>query len=106
MATKKTPLRRHDAENEIKTLHKHLSYANRVIELFLPPQTSEVLDIMETVVKQGIDGAFSGDRGFTLEQYAQYLSNLTFDALHNSGIKDEESFEETKIFRDDVLDRD
>ncbi len=96
MATKKTPLRRSDKDERTRLI-KNLSYANRVIELFLPPQTSEVLDIMETVVKRGLDEAFSGDRGFTLEQYAQYLSNLTFDALHNTGIRDEESFSETAL---------
>ncbi len=103
MTTKKTPLRRREAESEIKTLHKHLSYANRVIELFLPPETSEVLDIMETVVKRGLEDAFCSDQGFTLEQYAQYLSNLTYDALHNSRIKDEESFQETVRDPEDQL---
>lgn len=106
MKDKKTPLQRQDAEITIRRLQKNLSYTNRVIELFLPPQTSDVLDIMELVVTRGISGAFEEiGQGMTLEQYAQHLSNLIFDALHTKELKDEESFEsteETKIFRDDI----
>lgn len=93
MKEKKTPLRRQEAETTIERLRNDLSYTNRVIELFLPPETSEVLDIMELVVKRGISGAFEEiGQGFTLEQYAQYLSNLTYDALHTKKLHDEESF--------------
>lgn len=103
MTTKKTPLRRQDMELGLKTLRSQLAYTNRVIELFLPPETSDVLDIMELVVKRGISGAFEEiGQGMTLEQYAQHLSNLIFDALHTKELKDEESFEETALHPEDV----
>ncbi len=90
MAEKKT--RRSD-EDERNRLIKNLSYANRVIELFLPPETSDVLAIMEVVVKRGLSEAFNElEDGITIEQYAQYLSNLTYDALHSTRIQDEQSF--------------
>lgn len=98
-----SPLRRQDAEITIKRLQKNLSYTNRVIELFLPPETSDVLDIMELVVKRGVSGAFEEiGQGMTLEQYVQYLSNLLFDALHTKKLRDEESFEETALHPEDV----
>ena len=89
---KDKPLRRHDMENTIKRLRGDLCYTNRVIELFLPPQTSDVLDLMESIVKRGVEDAFTGVEGFTVEQYAQYLSNLTYDALHSTRLADEKSF--------------
>ena len=77
---------------KVEKLQTQLSYSNRVIELFLPPEVSDVLDIMEEVVKNGLDTAFSGSNGMTLEAYAQMLSHLTYDALHTKRLHDEETF--------------
>lgn len=63
-----------------------VTFKQRVIDYFLPPETNTVLELMDRVVHESISEVFTESiRGhMTLEQFAQILANMTFDTLHNT----------------------